>query len=86
MFFRVLLVGFSLFGPGAAKAPKFLTKGIWVEDIDLLYIIIYKNYLVNCYKKNLKLIKKKVKKNIIVIKFTKTTILIKLFNNIFFTL
>ena len=42
MFFRVLLVGFSLFGPGAARAPLKRAKLGYVKvNYILLYIIYY---------------------------------------------
>jgi len=33
VFFRVLLVGFGLFGPGVARAPPYLMAYIAREDI-----------------------------------------------------
>jgi hypothetical protein len=44
MFFRVLLVGFSLFRPGAARAPIEFSTKIYNKYYYKAYIYINKNY------------------------------------------
>ena len=42
MFFRVLLVGFGLFGPGAAYAILYINKNRKIRYNHLKLIVIYK--------------------------------------------